>query len=177
MALADNGAVGRKGALPWCPKLDTPSDMAHFRHVTLGGAIIMGTGTFESLNEKPLPERLNIVLSTRRSAGYHGTDTIFCRSAEDAISLCVAANIPPFFIGGAGLYDYVTAHQLIDSAYITRIQSEPDNCDTFIDLNKLDFLPHQYPWYSSHDGDRIPNSVTVYKQNPPTPSAKSNLWI
>ena len=63
VAVADNGVIGRDGALPW----RLPEDLKRFKAQTLGSAVLMGRRTFESIG-RALPGRLNIVL-TRDSAG------------------------------------------------------------------------------------------------------------
>ncbi|MGB0087097.1 MAG: dihydrofolate reductase, partial [Rhodomicrobiaceae bacterium] len=57
-AVAENGVIGRKGDLPW----RIPSEMRHFRRLTLGKPVIMGRTTFASL-KKPLGGRDNIILT------------------------------------------------------------------------------------------------------------------
>jgi dihydrofolate reductase len=57
-AVADNGVIGDGHGLLW----HIPEDFARFKQVTLGGALVMGRTTFESLG-KPLPGRVNIVLT------------------------------------------------------------------------------------------------------------------
>jgi dihydrofolate reductase len=59
VAVAENGVIGRDGALPWRLK----SDMAHFRALTMGKPIIMGRKTWASLSRRPLPGRTNIVIT------------------------------------------------------------------------------------------------------------------
>ncbi|MEX2363897.1 MAG: dihydrofolate reductase, partial [Balneolaceae bacterium] len=61
--------IGKDGGLPW----RYPEDLKHFKETTIGGTVIMGRGVFEELNEIPLPERRNIVLSTTRD--YQNVDT------------------------------------------------------------------------------------------------------
>ena len=58
VAVADNGAIGRGGDLPW----RLSSDLKQFRKLTLGKPVIMGRRTFESLG-RVLDQRVNIVLS------------------------------------------------------------------------------------------------------------------
>src|SRR5258707_4545635 len=58
-AIAENGVIGRGGAMPWRLK----SDMRHFRALTLGKPVVMGRKTYQSLSIKPLPGRTNIVVS------------------------------------------------------------------------------------------------------------------
>ena len=57
-AIGDNLVIGRDGQLPWRLK----SDLQHFRKVTLNRPVVMGRKTFESLG-KPLPDRLNVILT------------------------------------------------------------------------------------------------------------------
>ena len=58
VAVADNGAIGRRNALLW----NLPGDMKYFRRQTTGNAVIMGWMTFQSIG-RPLPRRRNIVIS------------------------------------------------------------------------------------------------------------------
>ncbi len=58
-ARAANGVIGKDGAMPW----HLPEDLAHFKRLTQGHPVIMGRKTWDSLPLKPLPGRLNIVLS------------------------------------------------------------------------------------------------------------------
>ncbi|MDB5421762.1 MAG: dihydrofolate reductase, partial [Brevundimonas sp.] len=58
-ARAANGVIGREGGLPWRLK----SDMALFKASTHGKPVIMGRKTWDSLPRRPLPGRMNLVLS------------------------------------------------------------------------------------------------------------------
>lgn len=58
VAVAENGVIGRSGQLPW----RIPSDLKHFKSVTMGKPVVMGRKTYESIG-KPLPGRTNIVLT------------------------------------------------------------------------------------------------------------------
>ncbi|MDR2160266.1 MAG: dihydrofolate reductase [Treponema sp.] len=60
-AMAENRVIGKNNALPWSIR----EDMIHFKELTLGYPCIMGRKTWESLPKKPLPGRLNIVISSR----------------------------------------------------------------------------------------------------------------
>src|ERR1043165_60311 len=61
VAVAEDGAIGRAGTLPW----RLPSDLQYFKQMTMGKPVIMGRRTWEERNGKPLKGRLNIVLSSR----------------------------------------------------------------------------------------------------------------
>ena len=59
IARSRNNVIGRDGELPWRLK----SDLLRFKALTLGKPVIMGRRTWDSLPLKPLPGRINIVLS------------------------------------------------------------------------------------------------------------------
>ena len=54
-----DGCIGNNGEIPW----HLPSDLQRFKKLTSGGVVVMGRKTFESLNCKPLPNRVNIVIT------------------------------------------------------------------------------------------------------------------
>ena len=58
-AISRNGAIGLDNDIPW----HYPADMKHFRDTTRGYPVIAGRKTYESFQVRPLPGRLNIVLS------------------------------------------------------------------------------------------------------------------
>ncbi len=58
-AMTQDRVIGYQGGIPW----HVPGDLAHFKRITLGKPVIMGTRTFESLKSMPLPGREIIVVS------------------------------------------------------------------------------------------------------------------
>jgi dihydrofolate reductase len=113
-AVAANGVIGNRGALPW--KL--PDDMARFRRLTMGHAVIMGRSTFASLR-KPLAGRRNIVLSRDTSLRIGGC--LIVHSREEALE-AAAGDEEAFVIGGASVYRLFLpeAHRM----YVTWIDAE-----------------------------------------------------
>ncbi|WP_031543131.1 dihydrofolate reductase [Mesoplasma photuris] len=63
-AQTQKGVIGNKNSLPW----SIPEEMKHFRATTLNSDILMGNKTFISMGQKPLPKRLNYVLSSNAKA-------------------------------------------------------------------------------------------------------------
>lgn len=61
-----NGCIGKAGQMPW----HVPADLKRFKELTKGGVVIMGRKTFGSLNYKPLPDRLNLVISHQSVHSY-----------------------------------------------------------------------------------------------------------
>jgi dihydrofolate reductase len=95
-AVAENGVIGRDNGLPW----RLPADLQRFRRLTLGKPVIMGRRTWESLG-RPLPQRLNIVLSRRPPALPAGV----VGAAGPAAALAAAGGAAEtMVIGGAEIY-------------------------------------------------------------------------
>ena len=113
-----NLVIGKDGELPW----HYPEDLKHFKKHTSGQIIIMGRGVFEELNEKPLPNRRNIVLS--RSKTYENVATY--TSLDEALSNIDAKEV--FIIGGGVLYTETLLDA--DRLIITEIKKTFDG-DTF----------------------------------------------
>ena len=66
----DNG-IGINNTLPW----RLPEDLAHFKRLTTGHAIIMGRKTFDSIG-RPLPNRRNIVITRNAGWRHEGVETV-----------------------------------------------------------------------------------------------------
>ena len=100
-AMAENRVIGKNNALPWSLK----EDMAHFRELTLGWPCIMGRKTWESLPQRPLPGRLNIVVSQSLSASTAPeiAPALAFPSLQDAITHCNGYE-KVFICGGASIY-------------------------------------------------------------------------
>jgi dihydrofolate reductase len=81
VARARNGVIGRGGGLPWRLK----SDLALFKRLTMGKPVIMGRKTWDSLPNKPLPGRLNIVLS--RDGSFEPQGAIACERFSEAVEI------------------------------------------------------------------------------------------
>ncbi|MNC36758.1 Dihydrofolate reductase [compost metagenome] len=91
-----NRGIGREGRLPW----RLPADLARFRRMTTGHAVLMGRKTWDSIGH-PLPERTNIVLSRNPApADAHGA--LWASSPEQGLELAGDGEV--FIIGGAQIY-------------------------------------------------------------------------
>jgi dihydrofolate reductase len=101
LARADNGAIGRDGALPW----RIPADLKRFKALTIGTPMIMGRRTFESLG-RLLPGRRHIVLT--RDARWRAEGAEIAHSANEALDL--APNSDVTVIGGAEIYRLMLPH-------------------------------------------------------------------
>lgn len=73
VAVAHDDVIGYDNSIPW-PRLK--SDMQHFRKVTEGHIVVMGRKTYESIG-KPLPNRMNVVLSRNNSYPLPEVDNVW----------------------------------------------------------------------------------------------------
>jgi dihydrofolate reductase len=97
VAMAENRVIGRGGSIPW----KIPGEQKMFRRITLGHTLIMGRKTYEDIG-RPLPDRLNIVVSRR--PGYRPAGCLTADSLENALALCPAEETEAFIIGGGELF-------------------------------------------------------------------------
>lgn len=120
VARANNGVIGRDGALPW----HIPDDLKRFKRLTMGTAMIMGRRTFESLPGL-LPGRRHIVLT--RDTDWSRPGAAVARSIDEALSL--AGEEPVSVIGGADIFALFLP--LADRIELTEIQTDIEG-DTVI---------------------------------------------
>ncbi len=121
VAAGRDGAIGRRGDLIW----RIPADLRHFKTLTMGHPIIMGRKTWESLPKRPLPGRLNIVVT--RSEGYEAPGAQVVASPEAALAVATAQDAEVFVIGGAQLYDAFMP--LADRIYLTEVDDACEDAD------------------------------------------------
>ncbi len=122
VATDKNLAIGNQNKLLFW----LPNDLKRFKELTTGNTIIMGRNTFLSLPKGALPNRRNIVLSTRKDASFSGAETF--SSLEEAINNC-SEEEKVFIIGGASVYKQ--ALPMADVLCITEIDAEAPEADTY----------------------------------------------
>jgi len=118
VAVSDNNVIGKNNTLPW----HLPADLAYFKKTTSGKPVIMGRLTYESIG-RPLPNRLNIVISTTNPSLPEGV--LVFSSIQEAMSHLNTINTEEaFIIGGNRLFADAVNH--IDNMYITRVHATVD---------------------------------------------------
>ena len=123
VAYDKNRGIGTGGDLPWGRSL--PADLAHFKELTTGGAVVMGRKTYESIGGRPLPNRKNIVLSTDEVVGAIGAKNF-------AQALQLASEEPNqdiFVIGGERVF--AEALPEVDTIYATEVDYSFSDADVF----------------------------------------------
>ncbi|GLQ35341.1 dihydrofolate reductase [Amylibacter marinus] len=137
VARAKNGAIGLDNTIPW----HVPEDLAFFKTETLGGAIIMGRNTWDSLPFKPLKNRLNIVVSSN-----HNIAENVCSTPTDAIDMAYSHGIRRVYgIGGQGIYSAMLP--LAQRLLITEVDTTIEGADTF------------FPEFDQRNWNRIGSSL------------------
>jgi dihydrofolate reductase len=130
VAVDRNNAIGRGGALPW----HYSDDLKFFKARTTGNVCVMGRRTWESLR-KPLPDRLNVVLS-RGAEIESRPGLVMLRDAPSVLSLAPYLACDVYVIGGAEVFD--AFRREIDEWVITRIPIAVEGADTFMPADFLD---------------------------------------
>ena len=96
LAVAETGVIGKDGGIPW----HISEDMKRFKALTMGHTVVMGRKTWDSLPRKPLPGRVNVVVTRRKDWQAEGATT--ASSLGQATSGTSGAVM---VIGGAEIYE------------------------------------------------------------------------
>ena len=132
-AVARGGVIGRDGGIPW----RIPEDVAHFKELTTGHAVVMGRRTWDSLPDRfrPLPERRNVVVT--RNADWHAEGAERAGSLDEALAL-LDDDERVFVIGGAEVY--AQALPLADEIFLTEIADDVVGDTFFPDWDRNAFV-------------------------------------
>lgn len=132
-AVARGGVIGRDNTIPW----RIPEDVAHFKALTTGHAVVMGRRTWDSLPDRfrPLPGRRNVVLTRNDGWGAEGAER--ASSLEAALDL-LRDEPHVFVIGGAAVY--AAALPLADELLLTEIDLAVDGDVAFPAFEPADFV-------------------------------------
>jgi dihydrofolate reductase len=130
VAVDKNGAIGKGGKLPW----HYSADMKFFKETTTGNAVVMGYKTWLTL-KKPLPNRLNIVLS-RQSEIEPQDSVVILRDLESVLAMAKNLTCDLFVIGGAQVYRSFLPH--IEKWIVTEVPLSIEDADAFVPENYLE---------------------------------------
>jgi len=145
-AMARNRVIGAVGAIPW----HLPEDFRWFKRTTLGGVVVMGRKTFESLG-KPLTGRRNVVIS--RTSHFVGVEMLPNFEALDERAYAPA---PVWIIGGGLLYE--RALSACSELFLSIVDASPEG-DTFFPpfehLFELDSVVERHPEFEVRHYRRV----------------------
>ena len=127
VAVAENGVIGDRGAMPWRLK----SDMQRFKAMTIGRPVVMGRKTFASIG-RPLPDRTNIVVT--RDANFRAAGAVVTSSFAAARAVATGDALRRLateiaVIGGAEIY--AQWMDIADRLEITEIHARPEGDTRF----------------------------------------------
>lgn len=153
-----DGIIGINGKLPW----HIPEDLKNFKRLTMGKPVIMGRKTWESLGEKPLPGRLNIVVSSslyNAGAQQVPCDTVIIKSFDAVLHWLKLTNYEEaFVIGGEELYR--AAIPLADTIHRTLVKTPTPAWIS--DSDDVAYFPldavNKNDWVLSHSKAGLPSS-------------------
>lgn len=162
VAVDNNWGIGYNGEL-----LETiPADLKHFKDITDGYTVVMGRKCWESLPKKPLPGRMNMVISNGPRAYESFKDdcaTYWVVPMNKAIDTILNDDIDDYFIiGGGQIYDQLL--RFCDLVYVTKIYKDHENVDTYFpNLDDMD------DWYISsrtgiYEYNDIKYSFLIYER-------------
>lgn len=161
VAMSRNRVIGANNDLPW----HLPSDLMHFKSITMGKPILMGRRTHESLG-RPLPGRTNIVLTSKRNYGAVGCEIV--RSIDAAKAL--AAGAPELMvIGGAMLYEAMLDHAR--RIYLTMVHAEFAGDTYFPELNPEDWAEESREHHLADERNAYDHTFIVLERKAEDPDA------
>jgi dihydrofolate reductase / thymidylate synthase len=123
---ASDRAMGKDGKLPWGSRF--AFDRERFAAITMGHIVVMGRRTWESLPKRPLPGRINVVVS---SSAVGVTGALVCASLKDVLGLFGRDGRRIFLIGGVGLFMEAFDHGLVTKVFRTVVHEGFPDCDVF----------------------------------------------
>lgn len=130
VAIEQNQGIGKNRSMPW-PHLK--GDMSWFKRLTSGHVVIMGSTTWKSIGSKPLPNRINVVIS--RTHNYSGLGKADHTFSDPEVALLFCEDEYPgkeiFIIGGSAIYNVYM--NFINRFYVTEILGNYE-CDTFFNF-------------------------------------------
>lgn len=126
-AVADNGVIGKSNSLPW----HLPADFKYFKENTLGKPIVMGFKTFQSIGNRPLLGRKNIILNN--DLNYSPTEGCFVAHSIDELLEMTKDDPEVMICGGASVYKQFLP--LAQRLYLTFVHQKFEGDTYFPEVN------------------------------------------
>ncbi|MGB0178096.1 MAG: dihydrofolate reductase [Owenweeksia sp.] len=153
VAMAQNRVIGNNNDLIW----HLPRDMKHFRELTTGHHVIMGRKTFESMNGRPLPKRVNIVIT--RQKDYEAEGCIVVNSLQEALNQ-VQDDDQPFIIGGAEIYKQ--ALDIANTIELTLVYNDFEGDTYFPELDTENWKEEQRTHFTADEKNAYAMDFITY---------------
>lgn len=144
VAMSENNAIGRDNSLPW----HLPDDLKFFKRTTVGKAVLMGRKTYDSMG-KPLPNRLNIVVSSDKNLQLP-EGVLLYNSLEDAVARLQQEDADEgFIVGGGKIFEQTM--DMTDRIYLTRVHTVISDAEAF--FPHMDQTHWKLTWKEEHPAD------------------------
>lgn len=149
VAVAADRVIGDQGRLPW----HLPADLQHFKQATLGGALVMGRATYDSIG-RPLPGRRTVVVTRDPAWSAPGVEVAHDINAavRRAAELADAVHI----VGGAQIYAAALAADLVDELIVSEV-------DLVVEGDTRFAWPDGWPAGWSHISRELREGFTVVR--------------
>lgn len=156
LAVDSRGGIGLNNDLPWKGLVDNKSDMQWFREKTKGKIVVMGYNTWVSIGRKPLPGRVNVIISKKNADTVRADvnafnaawaqerkegspTTVILAPSPEAAMTALDNGIGMFHQGGevmimGGAKIYESFAEWMSRVYLTTFEGEFE-ADTFVNLN------------------------------------------
>ena len=157
-AVADNNVIGAAGKLPW----RLPSDLKHFRQLTLNRPVIMGRKTFASIG-KPLDERTNIVITRDLNRVAAGVTLATSIDAAVAVARADAAKRKVdeiMVIGGSNIFAALMPRA--GRLEITHVHASPEGDSFFPDIDSRVWQQQSLREMPAGPGDSAAFAIATY---------------
>ncbi|WP_375649612.1 dihydrofolate reductase [Bartonella sp. OT172YNZD] len=159
-AVAENGVIGREGAMPW----HLSTDLRRFKALTLGRPIIMGRKTWDSLG-RPLPGRTNIVIT--RDCTFVAEGAVVAHSLSQACSIARSEASQNgadevFIIGGGEIFQQ--GLHMADKIFLTEVLASIEGDSFFPVFNKEKWTIVETQDIPKGDKDSHPTRFFVYER-------------
>ncbi|ALV21278.1 MAG: dihydrofolate reductase [Carnobacterium sp.] len=152
-----NGVIGNKGTLPWY----LPNDLKYFKEMTQGNAVVMGRKTFEGMNKRPLPNRINIVMTNDKE--YQAEGVLIMHSRQEVLDFAKDYENDLFITGGSGVFKEFMGDA--DLLHRTMIDGEFEG-DTFIpEIDWTQWKLVNVEQGITDDRNKYPHQFETYTRN------------
>ncbi len=141
-ARSENGVIGCGPDLPW----DLKDEQKLFRDITLGGVLVMGRKTFDSIG-RPLPGRTTVIVT--RNPAYQAKGCLIASSLEDALEKAAGqcAGLDIYIAGGGEIYAQTI--NLVDCIHLTTVHIKVEGDVFFPEIPKNEFTLVEEKKFSS----------------------------
>jgi dihydrofolate reductase len=163
VAMTPSGVIGRDGDMPW----HLASDLQRFKRLTLGGVLIMGRKTFDSIG-RALPGRRTIVITRNSHWSAPAIQTVGSPQAAADLARRMIDQPPQdaaarpgraFVVGGAEVYRQLLPQ--CHTLYLTRVWSQVHG-DTKLSIDLSEFRVIEQTRVPASAGDDVPTEFVRF---------------